>query len=264
VNVHGPEHPDTLIAAYNLGRVYRDVGREIDAIRIFEQVWQSRTRALGIEHNLTLTTSASLAVVYRAIGKLDRALLILRNTMNIIEKNQYKHEYSNQIILELIACLEQLSQYPEAEIWRRKWLAVVKTRAGADTPVYAGELSALALNLLNQQKWVDAEAVLRECLSIRVKTQPELWSTFNTRSSLGGALLGQKKYAEAEPLLLAGLDGMRQREATIPPQGRPRLGEAADRLVELYTATGKPDEAAKWREVRDRYWRIAPLPRPKP
>ena len=66
---------------------------------------------------------------------------------------------------------------------------------------------------------------------------------------LGGTLLGQKKYADAEPLLLAGYEGMKQREKTIPPQGRFRIPEAIERLAQLYEATGKKDEAAKWRKT---------------
>jgi len=70
---------------------------------------------------------------------------------------------------------------------------------------------------------------------------------------LGGALLGQKKYADAEPLLLKGYEGMKQREKTISPQGATRLPEALDRLIELYTATNKPDEVKKWRAERAKY-----------
>ena len=105
--------------------------------------------------------------------------------------------------------------------------------------------------LLGQQKWAEAEPLLRECLAIREKTQADVWSTFNTKSMLGGALLGQKKYAEAEPLLLAGYEGMKQREKTIPPQGKIRIPEALERLVQLYEATDKKDEAAKWRKEPD-------------
>jgi eukaryotic-like serine/threonine-protein kinase len=64
---------------------------------------------------------------------------------------------------------------------------------------------------------------------------------------LGGALLGQKKYAEAEPLLLSGYEGMKRRAATIAPPGRIRLTEAVQRLVALYEATGNKDAAARWR-----------------
>ena len=58
------------------------------------------------------------------------------------------------------------------------------------------------MNLLQQQKWADAEPVLRECLAIREQKQPDAWTTFNTQVDARRRLLGQKKYAEAEPLLL--------------------------------------------------------------
>ena len=65
---------------------------------------------------------------------------------------------------------------------------------------------------------------------------------------LGEALLDQKKFADAEPLLLSGYEGMKQREDTIPPQDKPRLTKALERLVKLYEAWGKKDEAMKWRK----------------
>ena len=82
-------------------------------------------------------------------------------------------------------------------------------------------MAQLGLNLIQQRKWAEAETVLRECLAIREKAQPDDWSTFNTRSLLGGSLLGQKKFAEAEPLILAGYEGMKAREDKIPRQVSP-------------------------------------------
>jgi TolA-binding protein len=78
--------------------------------------------------------------------------------------------------------------------------------------------------------------------------EPDGWTTFSIRSLLGESLLGQKKYADAEPLLLAGYNEMKKREDKIPPKGRVRLTEALERLVLLYDATDKKDEAAKWRK----------------
>jgi len=49
--------------------------------------------------------------------------------------------------------------------------------------------------------------------------------------------------AEAEPLLLAGYEGMKQRENKIPTIGKPRLKETLQRRVQLYEAT-PPEEAA--------------------
>ena len=60
-------------------------------------------------------------------------------------------------------------------------------------PRTAAAMASVGRGLLMQQKWADAEPVLRECLAVREKIQPDEWSTFNARSMLGGSLLGQKK-----------------------------------------------------------------------
>ena len=73
---------------------------------------------------------------------------------------------------------------------------------------------------------------MRECLAIRQKEHPDARITFNTQWLLGAALLGQKKDADAEPLLLKGYQGIKQREATIPSYFKARfLTEALERLV---------------------------------
>ena len=40
---------------------------------------------------------------------------------------------------------------------------------------------------------------------------------------------------------------MNQREAKIPAIGKPHLKEALQRLVQLYDATERPDQAAGWK-----------------
>ena len=124
---------------------------------------------------------------------------------------------------------------------------MARQQFGPADPRTAGFLAPLGQNLILQGKWTEAEPVLRDCLAIREKSQPDDWSTFNTRSVLGGSLLGQKKYAEAEPLIVSGYEGLKAREAKIPPPGKPRLTEAAERVLKLYEAWGKKDDAAKWR-----------------
>jgi eukaryotic-like serine/threonine-protein kinase len=53
---------------------------------------------------------------------------------------------------------------------------------------------------------------------------------------------------------------MKQREKTIPPQAGTRLPEALDRLIDLYTATNKPDDVKKWQAERAKYPDAAPPP----
>jgi hypothetical protein len=90
--------------------------------------------------------------------------------------------------------------------------------------------------------------------------EPEDWRTFNTKSLLGGAMLGQKIYPEAEPLLLAGYEGMKQREDKIPRAAEMRLKDSLERLIDLYTAMDKPDEVTKWQADRSKSPSLADPP----
>jgi len=101
--------------------------------------------------------------------------------------------------------------------------------------------------LLKQRKYADAEPLLRDSLKIRQLKQPDNWKTFHNKSLLGGSLLAQGKHADAEPLLLAGYEGLHDREPKISVTNRFRLKEAQERLVQLYDAWGKPEKAAEWR-----------------
>jgi tetratricopeptide (TPR) repeat protein len=117
-----------------------------------------------------------------------------------------------------------------------------------DTPAHAAALAGQAAVLLTQDKPVEAELKLRECLGIRQRIQPEDWTTFDAKSMLGEALLAQKKYAEAEPLLLTGYEGLKQRADKLPPEGKVRLSKAVERLVRLHEAEDKKDKADFWRK----------------
>ncbi len=64
----------------------------------------------------------------------------------------------------------------------------------------------------------------------------------NLPTALGECLLAQKRYAEAEPLLLSGYGELQARRDLRDP-----VKEAARRLLhDLYTACNKPDEAARF------------------
>jgi hypothetical protein len=57
-----------------------------------------------------------------------------------------------------------------------------------------------------------------------------------------------QRYAEAEPLLIHGYEGLKARERQIPPLfARHRVSEAGQRIVRLYEVWGKAETAAEWR-----------------
>ena len=80
------------------------------------------------------------------------------------------------------------------------------------------------------------------------------------KSQLGEILTAQGRHADAEPLLLAGYEGLQQREAKIPAPGKARLTEALERLVQLYEATGKKDQADAWRKKLEETKAVAKPP----
>ena len=79
------------------------------------------------------------------------------------------------------------------------------------------------------------------------KLAPDDWSLFDSQSMLGESLRGQRLFAEAEPALVTGYQGMVVRRVQIPAAQRSYLREAAQRVVRLYESWNKPQEAAAWR-----------------
>jgi hypothetical protein len=140
--------------------------------------------------------------------------------MALLQSDAQKNNYTSRLRL-----YESGSPYHELGLW-------------------AGQILAM----LRNGKFAEAEPLARECLADFERQLPDDWQTLSTRSLLGGSLLGQKKYAEAEPLLLSGYEGMKQREEKIPAAGRPRLKEALQRLVQLYETTGRTDHADEWKQ----------------
>ena len=114
---------------------------------------------------------------------------------------------------------------------------------------------------LAAQEWSGAEADLREALAIRETEMPEAWPTSESRSLLGGALLGQGKATEAGPPLRSGYEGMARRIDAIPAVARPRLAEALDRLIAFGEASGLGDEVDAWKAERARLSASSPDPK---
>jgi tetratricopeptide (TPR) repeat protein len=244
----GPDHPKTLILLDNLARLYRAFGRTAEAIALAEQVRDARVLLLGVHHPRTVRTLDTLALAYQDAGNAEKALALFQQAAAGVERMGFVHDEDGNIIGDLCDCLEKRGQSDQADAWRGKWLAAVRKKDGPRSASYAEELAEQAERMLRRGRHADAEPLLLECLAIRQESQSEDWTTCHTRSLLGDALLGQKKYAEAEPILVQGYEGLKAREGQIPPlYARYRITEAGERVVQLYEAWGQTDKAAAWR-----------------
>jgi serine/threonine protein kinase len=246
----GAEHLQTLRSKNALAVLYWRLKRLKESIPLFEEVLRAQVKQLGIDHPDALLTRANLGVNYRDAGRIKEAVPLLEEAWERAHKRPGGFPRSLAWIpAQLVDTYERAGLFAKSEPFYRSYLKQARKQLGADHPTTTAHMAVLGLNLLQQKKYAQAEALLRDCLAIRDKKQPELWTTFNTRSLLGAALAGQQRYADAEPLLLEGYHGMKERDKTIPPQAKAHLKEALERLVRLYDAWGKKDKADQWRKM---------------
>jgi serine/threonine protein kinase/Flp pilus assembly protein TadD len=182
----------------------------------------------------------ALGVALTTMSRFNEAVPVLRRALALDPKYAAARE-------SLVVALLASGQDAEAEPLLRDMVESYRKLHGSADPSTVNAIALLGMSLIHQSKWIEAEPILRECLSVRLKRQPDDWSTFNIKSLLGGSLLGQFRHAEAEPLVVSGYEGMKARESTIPVTAKLRLHEAAERVVRLYEAWAKPEQAMQWR-----------------
>lgn len=122
---------------------------------------------------------------------------------------------------------------------------MVEQRAlGADHPETALTLVYLSDAVRRIGRFKEAEQAAREALDIDTKRLgPDHPQSKGARGMLGMALAKQRRWAEAEPLLLAYGAAL---EAKTGVEGD--LAEVTRQIAEMYEAWGKPDKAAEWRK----------------
>jgi eukaryotic-like serine/threonine-protein kinase len=257
----GTEHPDIATSLNNLGTVLWSQGKLAESEAIQREALAMYRKLAGDEspetrervdkgvHTEVATSLNNLALVLWRQGKLDEAETMFRESLALKRKLKVDHQDLAAVINNLAFVLWKKGQLPEAEALNREALEMRKKVLGNDSPDVAASLDNLGGVLRDANRLPEAEAALRECLAIREKKIPEDWRNFSARGTLGGILLGEKKFAEAESLLIAAFEGMTQRQAKIPAEHKGRLKEAAERLAQLFEATGRPDQAARWKQT---------------
>jgi uncharacterized protein HemY len=138
-------------------------------------------------------------------------------------------------------------KYTEAETLLSKALEGQRRVLGDHHPETLNSWDGLGRLQLRERKYAEAESTLRGALRGHEEAMPDSWERYDCQSMLGGSLEGQAKFAEAEPLLLSGYEGVTRRQATIPVQERRVLSETRERIVKLYEAWQKPEKARQWR-----------------
>jgi tetratricopeptide (TPR) repeat protein len=253
----GPTHPNTLGCKMRLAQTYMARRQYDRGVPILAEVHQEMKARHGADHRDTWAMVDELSTAYVLAGQPEKAVPLLEKLLAKRRDESGRESLPALLVMQPLAkaCLTA-GQIDAALPLYAEYVAAQRTRMGADSIHFANLLSQVGMDLMSRRLGRAAEKYLRECLAIRRAKQPAAWVTFATESLLGGTLLGQKRYDEAEPLLLSGYAGLKAFNP-LPAPAQPFLPSSADRLLRLYEEWGKPAEAAKWRAVRAKY----PIPR---
>ncbi len=274
----GLDHPDTVSTMNSLADYYDSLEKHDQALPLYEQLLEVTTAKQGLDHADTLQAMNELADCCLAAGQLEKGFLLYEQVVEL-KKTRFGADDKRTIdsVTRLGMSHLEAGQPGKAIPLLEQALSLKGTKYAFDdastlrsmirlaTAYLANDKADKAEPLFEQRsRFLEAEELLRECLKIRQETQPDSWRIFDTQSMLGAALLGQsasvddktkkaKLLTGAESLLVDGYEGMKQREASIPPNGATRISEALDRLIELYTILEKPDDARNYRDLRAAY-----------
>ncbi len=245
----GPDHPETLAFMASLANAYRHAGRWDVSVALWEKVLDKRRTRCGPTHPATLDAMFWLAVTYMDMDRFKDSMAMHAKLLDGLDSTSGPKDESKILpMLALAQACQRAGEFDRADQLLREGLELNRKREDSLTRrnAKANALGWLALNLLLQERHCDAERIARDALAI---DQIEPFRPFYWKSVLGAALLGQKKYADAEPLLLQGYDGMKQRETGVPEGERRRLlTDAGKRVVRFYENTGQLEKARLWRD----------------
>ena len=243
--VFGENHRETATSKSDLGRLLLRRGDLVGAEPLLRENLATTVGVLGPDHPNSAAAKGSVALLLLARGDAIGAERLLREALDA--RGRVFGERHPEFALTratLALALEQQRRLPEAQALLEASLEVLRPALGEDHPRVLAHVVSLARVRIARGDGAATESTLRRALQVRERLYPATdWSIAEVRSLLGGALMAQARYAEAEPIMRAADRTLR----AIPgPQGDERRANRA-RLVSLYESLGRAREAAAFR-----------------
>ncbi len=245
----GPDHPDTLRITSFLAAARTNQKKFAEASQTLDPA------SKGSPDDPPGNDPAHFVVeINRLVNVLEQSKLVEaeRGSRDLVSRMRTHLPADDPMLgisLSILAvALWEQNRTGEAEPINGEAIAILLKRLPADHPQVVNTESNQAAILLANGKATEAERLATRVIEIRsrpgwVGNPSRLGSS---KSVLGGALAGQKRFGEAEPLLL---EGFRIIEAD-PKAKKKSRDDAVERLIQFYQSQGKAEEAARWQERR--------------
>ena len=243
----GSENPETLDTMTNLAELYRDRGEYDKAEPLTAAALAAYRRVLGVHHPSATNSMNSLAELYVESGKYPQAEALFEEALESARSvGREKHPFALASLFGLAEAYEGEGRLAQAESVYTKVFESRRDVLGNEHPDTLDTLASLAKVRIGEQHYPQAEAPLRQALAGYEKTVPDSWERYDCEALLGVSLAGQKRFTEAEPLLVAGYEGMLQQKDSASASERSDLPKRADSIVNFYRDWGKPEKVAEW------------------
>ncbi len=244
----GPDHLETVDSLRSLAEAYTFAGQLDTSERLYEQLVERRRVLRGPDHPETLMAMQDLLLTYGLMGRFTEALALHETIQKLLRSTAGPGPNPNRKPNHVIHVCLWAGKFDQAEHVARESLELAlrhqqQTESHGSRNQLACAPGFLAVSLVRQERYDEAEPFARQAAAFQSKDFKHCYWV----SVLGAVLLGQGKYAEAEPLLLQGYQEMKLLEGRHPAVNR-RLVEAGGWVVRCYEATDQPEKARAWRE----------------
>lgn len=247
--VLGATHVQTLRSMQQLAASLDADGKQAQATTLQLETLEIMKTAYGPGDPDVLAQMHAMAAMHDRHGDHAQAEKIYQDLLQIQQRVLgVEHVETLATLSGLAETHRHAGRLEEAEALYQQVLDLQRKRTPADIAAVAAASADLGSLWLQTGLTAKAEPLLRNCLEQCIKHQPEHWLRFNVESLLGGALLHQKKYTEAGPLLQSGYEGLNAHAGMLAVQDRFRLRDAIVRLAQFNDATGNAVQAAQWRQ----------------
>jgi non-specific serine/threonine protein kinase/serine/threonine-protein kinase len=250
--VQGAEHPSTLVSMSNLAGLLRVRGRYGEAEALYTDVRDLRLRVLGVEHPDTLAAIYNVAALYQGLDRHAEAEPLYRQVLEARRRilgEDHPRTLATEYALGVL--MRNLRNFPEAEARLGAVLAGRRRTLGEAHPDTIDAELVLGRVQIDAHRFAQAERALRNVLRLYDQTGVRGWQRAAATALLGESLVGLRRYADAEPLLLEGYRALEAQRDEIPADEQGVFSEARGALHRLYMESGRPEKASEWQPVPD-------------
>ena len=240
-----PDRDSLLSTSYaNLGFVTAELGKLAQAESLYVEAVAAGRRAFGPVHSDLAALMSPYAAVLDRMNKPEKADSVYRETLAMRAKLLgVDHPDYAWTMFSYADFLLGRNRYADAARWCREVLKLRGKTLPETHPAIGTAMSVLGRSLDGLDSLEAGERWLRESLRLRKQSLPAgHWLILSSESILGAHMTAAGRFKEAEGLLLPA----ERKLVEARGEEAPVVNDVRKRIVALYKAWGKEDEALKW------------------